>query len=122
LKDAKLKSFLNRQNYLIADDGAHLKALRECHHAVSAAGFAECRAGRTCNSSSDPAGEDQAGPEGNSCKEIIQAIKFRGQSPKPVTGPANSCVTGKKKDDLQVVIQFGAIDFGVATNFKNFRD
>ncbi len=32
-------------------------------------------------------------------------------------------VTGKKKDDLQAVIQFiRARDFGVATNFKNFRD
>jgi cyclic-di-GMP-binding protein len=32
-------------------------------------------------------------------------------------------VTGKKKDDLQAVIQFiRNRDFGVATNFKNFRD
>jgi uncharacterized protein YajQ (UPF0234 family) len=32
-------------------------------------------------------------------------------------------VTGKKKDDLQAVIHFvGSRDFGVATNFKNFRD
>jgi len=32
-------------------------------------------------------------------------------------------VTGKKKDELQAVIQFvRGRDFGVATNFKNFRD
>jgi len=32
-------------------------------------------------------------------------------------------VTGKKKDELQTVIQFiRGRDFGVATNFKNFRD
>jgi cyclic-di-GMP-binding protein len=32
-------------------------------------------------------------------------------------------VTGKKKDDLQAVILFvRGHDFGVATNFKNFRD
>jgi uncharacterized protein YajQ (UPF0234 family) len=32
-------------------------------------------------------------------------------------------VTGKKKDELQTVIQFvRSRDFGVATNFKNFRD
>jgi uncharacterized protein YajQ (UPF0234 family) len=32
-------------------------------------------------------------------------------------------VTGKKKDDLQTVVQFvRSRDFGVATNFKNFRD
>jgi uncharacterized protein YajQ (UPF0234 family) len=32
-------------------------------------------------------------------------------------------VTGKKRDDLQDVIAFvRGRDFGVATNFKNFRD
>jgi uncharacterized protein YajQ (UPF0234 family) len=32
-------------------------------------------------------------------------------------------VTGKKRDDLQTVIQFvKSKDFGVATDFKNFRD
>jgi uncharacterized protein YajQ (UPF0234 family) len=32
-------------------------------------------------------------------------------------------VTGKKKDELQSVIQFVCSkDFKVATNFKNFRD
>jgi uncharacterized protein YajQ (UPF0234 family) len=32
-------------------------------------------------------------------------------------------ITGKKKDELQAVIQFvRSRDFGVATNFKNFRD
>jgi uncharacterized protein YajQ (UPF0234 family) len=32
-------------------------------------------------------------------------------------------VTGKKKDELQDVIQFlRAKDFGVALGFKNFRD
>jgi uncharacterized protein YajQ (UPF0234 family) len=32
-------------------------------------------------------------------------------------------VTGKKKDDLQAVIQFVRNrDFGVANDFKNFRD
>jgi len=32
-------------------------------------------------------------------------------------------VSGKNKDDLQAVIHFvRSRDFGVATNFKNFRD
>ncbi|HEY0368171.1 MAG TPA: DUF520 family protein [Chthoniobacterales bacterium] len=32
-------------------------------------------------------------------------------------------VTGKKRDELQAVIQFvRGKDFGVATSFKNFRD
>jgi len=32
-------------------------------------------------------------------------------------------VTGKKRDELQEVIAFvKSKDFGVATNFKNFRD
>jgi uncharacterized protein YajQ (UPF0234 family) len=32
-------------------------------------------------------------------------------------------VSGKKRDDLQAVIQFvKSRDFGVATDFQNFRD
>src|SRR5258705_796611 len=63
------------------------------------------------------------GLEGNKAKEIIQAIKSEGFKVKSQLQDRQIRVTGKKKDDLQAVIQFvRSRDFGVATNFKNFRD
>jgi uncharacterized protein YajQ (UPF0234 family) len=63
------------------------------------------------------------GLEGNKAKEIIQAIKSQGFKVQSQLQDQQIRVTGKKKDDLQAVIQFiRARDFGVATTFKNFRD
>ena len=63
------------------------------------------------------------GLEGNKAKEIIQAIKSQGFKVQSQLQDQQIRVTGKKKDDLQTVIQFVRDrDFGVATNFKNFRD
>ena len=63
------------------------------------------------------------GLEGNKAKEIIQAIKSQGFKVQSQLQDQQIRVTGKKKDDLQAVIQFVKNrDFGVATNFKNFRD
>jgi Uncharacterized protein conserved in bacteria len=65
----------------------------------------------------------QQGLEGNKAKEIIQAIKSQGFKVQSQLQDRQIRVTGKKKDDLQAVIQFvRGHDFGVATNFKNFRD
>src|SRR5215467_5280761 len=65
----------------------------------------------------------QQGLEGNKAKEIIQAIKSQGFKVQSQLQDQQIRVTGKKKDDLQTVIQFlRGRDFGVATNFKNFRD
>jgi cyclic-di-GMP-binding protein len=65
----------------------------------------------------------QQGLEGNKAKEIIQAIKSQGFKVQSQLQDRQIRVTGKKKDDLQAVIQFvRGRDFGVATNFKNFRD
>jgi len=65
----------------------------------------------------------QRGLEGNKAKEIIQAIKSQGFKVQSQLQDRQIRVTGKKKDDLQAVIQFvQSRDFGVATNFKNFRD
>jgi uncharacterized protein YajQ (UPF0234 family) len=65
----------------------------------------------------------QQGLEGNKAKEIIQAIKSQGFKVQSQLQDQQIRVTGKKKDDLQAVIQFvRSRDFGVATNFKNFRD
>lgn len=65
----------------------------------------------------------QQGLEGNKAREIIQAIKSQGFKVQSQLQDRQIRVTGKKKDDLQAVIQFvRSRDFGVATNFKNFRD
>ncbi len=65
----------------------------------------------------------QQGLEGNKAKEIIQAIKSQGFKVQSQLQDRQIRVTGKKKDDLQAVILFvRGHDFGVATNFKNFRD
>jgi cyclic-di-GMP-binding protein len=65
----------------------------------------------------------QQGLEGNKAKEIIQAIKSQGFKVQSQMQDQQIRVTGKKKDELQAVIQFiRDRDFAVATNFKNFRD
>jgi cyclic-di-GMP-binding protein len=63
------------------------------------------------------------GLEGNKAKEIIQAIKSQGFKVQSQLQDQQIRVTGKKKDELQEVIQFiRNRDFGVAINFKNFRE
>lgn len=63
------------------------------------------------------------GLEGNKAKEIIQAIKGQNFKVQSQMQEQQIRVTGKKRDDLQAVIQFlRSKDFGVATDFKNFRD
>lgn len=63
------------------------------------------------------------GLEGDKAKEIIQAIKAAGFKVQNQLQDRQIRVTGKKRDDLQAVIQFvRGRDFGVTTEFKNFRD
>jgi uncharacterized protein YajQ (UPF0234 family) len=65
----------------------------------------------------------QQGLEGEKAKEIIQAIKGAGFKTQNQLQDRQIRVTGKKRDELQAVIAFvRGKDFGVATNFKNFRD
>ena len=65
----------------------------------------------------------QQGLEGEKAKEIIQAIKSQGFKVQSQLQDRQIRVTGKKKDELQEVIAFiRSKDFGVATNFKNYRD
>jgi len=65
----------------------------------------------------------QQGLEGEKAKEIIKAIKAEGFKVQSTLQDRQVRVTGKKRDDLQEVIQFvRGKDFGVATSFKNFRD
>jgi cyclic-di-GMP-binding protein len=63
------------------------------------------------------------GLEGDKAKEITKAIKAEGLNVQCQQQDRQIRVTGKKKDDLQAVIQLlRKKDFGVALNFKNFRD
>jgi cyclic-di-GMP-binding protein len=63
------------------------------------------------------------GLEGDKAKEITKAIKAEGFNVQCQLQDRQIRVTGKKKDDLQAVIQLlRRKDFGVALNFKNFRD
>src|SRR6476469_6370109 len=65
----------------------------------------------------------QQGLEGEKAKEIIQEIKAGGFKVQNQLQDRQMRNTGKKKDELQEVIAFiRSKDFGVATNFKNFRD
>ena len=65
----------------------------------------------------------QQGLEGNKAKEIILAIKSAGFKVQNQLQDQQIRVTGKKRDELQDVIAFvKSKDFGVTTDFKNFRD
>jgi len=130
LKDAKTEIIVEKDNLvLMADDAAHLKALRDIvigrlsrrgvdlrnieqeEPAISSVGHARQEL------------KIRQGLEGNKAKEIIQAIKSEGFKVQSQLQDQQIRVTGKKKDDLQAVIQFvRSRDFGVATSFKNFRD
>ena len=126
LKDAKTEIIPEQDKIiLIADDGAHLKALREIvigklskrgvdlrnieqeEPAISSVGHARQEL------------KIKQGLEGNKAKEIIQAIKSQGFKVQSQLQDRQIRVTGKKKDDLQAVIQFvRSRDFGVATTSK----
>jgi cyclic-di-GMP-binding protein len=114
---------------LIADDAAHLRGLREIligklskrgvdlrnieqdEPAISSVGHARQEL------------KIRQGLEGNKAKEIIQAIKAQGFKVQSQLQDRQIRVAGKKRDELQAVIQFvRSRDFGVATSFKNFRD
>jgi uncharacterized protein YajQ (UPF0234 family) len=63
------------------------------------------------------------GLDGDKAKEIVKAIKSQDLRVQSALQDRQIRVTGKKKDDLQAVIQFlRSKDFGVALGFKNFRD
>ena len=114
---------------LTAEDAARLRGLREIVIGKLSKRGVDLRnieQGEPAISSVGHARQElkiQQGLEGNKAKEIIQAIKSEGFKVQSQLQDRQIRVTGKKKDDLQVVIQFvRSRDFGVATNFKNFRD
>jgi cyclic-di-GMP-binding protein len=114
---------------LTADDTTHLKGLREIVMAKLSKRGVDLRnidQKEAAISSIGHARQElaiQQGLEGDKAKEIIQAIKSQNLKVQCQLMDRQIRVTGKKKDDLQAVIQFvRGRDFGVATNFKNFRD
>jgi uncharacterized protein YajQ (UPF0234 family) len=114
---------------LTAQDTAHLRGLREIVIGKLSKRGVDLRnieQEEPAVSSVGHARQDlkvQQGLEGTKAKEIIQAIKAQGFKVQSQLQDRQIRVTGKKKDDLQAVIQFVRDrDFGVATNFKNFRD
>jgi len=114
---------------LTAEDAARLRGLREIVIGKLSKRDVDLRnvdQGESAISSVGHARQElkiQQGLEGNKAKEIIQAIKSQGFKVQSQMQDQQIRVTGKKKDDLQAVIQFvRSRDFGVATNFKNFRD
>lgn len=63
------------------------------------------------------------GLEGDKAKEIIKAIKEQNFKVQSSLQDRQIRVTGKKRDDLQSVIAFlRSKDFGVALDYKNFRE
>jgi cyclic-di-GMP-binding protein len=63
------------------------------------------------------------GLDGDKAKEIIKAIKGLDIRIQSQIQDRQIRVTGKKKDDLQAVIQFlRGKDFGVGLGFRNFRE
>lgn len=114
---------------LTAEDASRLRGLREIVVGKLSKRGVDLRNVEQVEPSISPLGHArqelkiQQGLEGDKAKEIIQAIKSGGFKVQNQLQDRQIRVTGKKRDDLQEVIQFvKARDFGVATAFKNFRD
>jgi uncharacterized protein YajQ (UPF0234 family) len=114
---------------LTAEDAARLRSLREIVIGKLSKRGVDLRNVEQVDPAISPLGHARQelkitqGLEGNKAKEIIQAIKAQNFKVQSQLQDRQIRVTGKKRDDLQAVIQFvRGRDFGVATDFKNFRD
>lgn len=114
---------------LTADDATHLKGLREIvvgklsKRGVDLRNITQEDAAISSMGHARQELKIQQGLEGEKAKQIVQAIKSQSFKVQSQLQDRQVRVTGKKKDELQAVIQFvKSRDFGVATNFKNFRD
>jgi cyclic-di-GMP-binding protein len=129
-KDVKTEILHEKDKIVLtADDGAHLKGLREIVISKLSKRGIDLRnidQAEPAISSMGHARQElkiQQGLEGDKAKEIIQAIKAQNLKVQSQIQDRQIRVTGKKKDDLQEVMHLvRGRDFGVATNFKNFRD
>jgi uncharacterized protein YajQ (UPF0234 family) len=114
---------------LTAEDGTRLRGLREIVISKLSKRGVDLRNIEQADAAISPLGHArqelkiQHGLEGEKAKEIIHAIKSQNFKVQSQMQDRQIRVTGKKKDELQAVIVFlRGRDFGVATNFKNFRD
>jgi len=130
LKDAKMDLIHEKEQIVLtADDFSHLKSLREIvigKLSKRGVDLRNVKQEEPALSSVGHARQEmkiQQGLEGDKAKEIIHAIKGQNFKVQSQLQDRQIRVSGKKKDDLQAIIQFvRGRDFGVATNFKNFRD
>ena len=130
LKDAQNEIVEEKDKIVLtADDANHLRGLREIVIGKLSKRGVDLRNVKQEEAALSSVGHArqelkiQQGLEGNKAKEIIQAIKSQGFKVQSQLQDRQIRITGKKKDELQTVIQFlRSRDFGVATNFKNFRD
>lgn len=130
LKDAKTEIVEEKDKIvLIADDANHLRGLREIVIGKLSKRGVDLRNIKQEDPALSSVGHArqelkiQQGLEGDKAKEIILAIKGGGFKVQCQLQDRQIRVTGKKRDELQSVIQFvRGKEFGVATNFKNFRD
>lgn len=130
LKDAKTEIVEEKDKIVLtADDANHLRGLREIVIGKLSKRGVDLRNVKQEEAALSSVGHArqelkiQQGLEGDKAKEIIHAIKAGGFKVQSQLMDRQIRVTGKKRDELQAVIQFvRGKDFGVATNFKNFRD
>src|ERR1700694_1575595 len=129
LKDAKTEIIHEKEKVVLsADDGAHLKSLREIvigKLSKRGVDLRNVKQEEPALSSVGHARQElkiQQGLEGEKAKEIVQAIKSQNFKVQSQLQDRQIRVTGKKKDDLQAVIQFvRSRDFGAARALHNFR-
>jgi len=114
---------------LKAEDASHLKSLHEILIGKLAKRNVDLRNVERKDLAISPLGHARQeirvkqGLEGDKAKEIIKAIKGLDVKVQSQLQDQQVRVTGKKRDDLQAVIQFlRGKDFGVSLSFKNFRD
>ncbi|HYY13442.1 MAG TPA: YajQ family cyclic di-GMP-binding protein [Chthoniobacterales bacterium] len=130
LKDAKTEIVQEKDKIVLtAGDAAHLQSVREIVIGKLSKRGVDLRNIEQIAPEISSVGHARQelkirqGLEGIKAKEIIQAIKSADFKVQSQLQDRQIRVTGKKKDDLQAVIQFvRSRDFGVATNFRNFRD
>ena len=120
---------LKNEINLSAEDATRLKALLEIVIAKLAKRNIDLRNVERKDPAVSPLGHAtqklviKQGIEGDKAKEVIKAIKANTAKVQCALQEMQIRVTGKKKDDLQEVIQFvRSKDFEVALSFKNFRD
>jgi uncharacterized protein YajQ (UPF0234 family) len=114
---------------LSAEDAARLKSLHEIVIGKLAKRNVDLRNIERKDPAISPLGHAtqelpvKQGLDGDKAKEIVKAIKAQEFKVQSALQDRQIRVTGKKRDDLQAVIAFlRGKDFGVALNFKNFRD